>query len=723
LNHPGVVAGVVSILGIAGALIYAGGGAASVAYCLITDGAIVIAWLAAAAGWGAWLTGWLLRGGGGGGCSDGRRSILLPVVTSIAFGLGLLSLLELGLGLAGALGRVPAFGLVGLGWLLGALWLIINGQRLRASGERTCGVASTPPPRNSATPPPADTQPSSPLERRERGIQSATDTHWRWLWLLTAPIISTALVAAMFPAGMLWKPEEPHGYDAVEYHLQVPREWQEGGRIVPLTHNVFSYFPFGVEMHYLLAMQLKGGAWPAMYLAQLMHLAMVALAVAAACGFANQLASNRRTGTIASIAIATIPWLAQLAPLGFNEGGLLLFGTMSAGWALVAARNAALPPSAIAPATSPPAPWTFLRTVALAGAMAGFASGVKLTGVPLFLLATPLALLTVLLRRSPRSAFRGAILFGVAGTLAFSPWLIRNVAWSGNPVFPEGTALFGHAHFTEAQVQRWKAAHSPRPDQQSPEARLVEFGAQVLRSWQFGYILLPLGLAGLLVGWRRTEARLLALLLTIHAAVWLGLTHLQGRFFVPALPLAALALAIAPWERIIPGRGRLVSYGVMTIIGVAAMIGWWNVHERLSERLAGLHDDRGLDARGAILANEQILGPLLPEALWKFPSDDPEWKLILVGDAQAFTYPVPSARIRYRTPFDVREGNEGNVFDAYGVQFRDSRTWLRVDPDELLRFGQYYAPFPRVPSNAASRPGWQRGSPPYVVQPGEPLVK
>src|SRR5687768_12988620 len=63
LSHPGVVAAVVGMLGVAGALVYAGGGAASVAYCLLTDGAILAAWLAAAAGWGVWPTLWLVRGG------------------------------------------------------------------------------------------------------------------------------------------------------------------------------------------------------------------------------------------------------------------------------------------------------------------------------------------------------------------------------------------------------------------------------------------------------------------------------------------------------------------------------------------------------------------------------------------------------------------------------------------------------------------------------------
>ena len=81
----------------------------------------------------------------------------------------------------------------------------------------------------------------------------------RWFLLLAIPPMAMMTVAAMLPPYLLWTPDEPHGYDAVEYHLQVPREWYEAGRIVPLHHNVFSYLPFNVEMHYLLAMHLRGG--------------------------------------------------------------------------------------------------------------------------------------------------------------------------------------------------------------------------------------------------------------------------------------------------------------------------------------------------------------------------------------------------------------------------------------------------------------------------------
>src|SRR5947209_2014296 len=127
-----------------------------------------------------------------------------------------------------------------------------------------------------------------------------------WLWLLAAPVTVIVLVGSMIYPGILCH-DEPNGYDVVEYHLQIPREWFELGRIVPLHHNVFSYFPFNVEMHYLLAMHLRGGPWAGMYLAQLMHATFIALTIFAIYGFVRWDA-NRTRAVIASIALTCVPW-------------------------------------------------------------------------------------------------------------------------------------------------------------------------------------------------------------------------------------------------------------------------------------------------------------------------------------------------------------------------------------------------------------------------------
>ena len=60
------------------------------------------------------------------------------------------------------------------------------------------------------------------------------------------------------------------------------------------TTTSFLIFPFNVEMHYLLAMHLRGGPWAGMYLAQLMHLSYVVLAVLAVYAFATSDSSGKR---------------------------------------------------------------------------------------------------------------------------------------------------------------------------------------------------------------------------------------------------------------------------------------------------------------------------------------------------------------------------------------------------------------------------------------------
>src|SRR5262249_54024495 len=133
---------------------------------------------------------------------------------------------------------------------------------------------------------------------------------WHWLWLGLMPVLGIVLACAMLPPGMLWR-DEPNGYDVTEYHLQVPREGFEAGRITGLHHNVFSYMPFNVEMHYLLAMELRGGPWSGMYLAQLMHVMFFVLTVVAIYAL---LAEKHPHGAIvASVIAGATPWMGLLA--------------------------------------------------------------------------------------------------------------------------------------------------------------------------------------------------------------------------------------------------------------------------------------------------------------------------------------------------------------------------------------------------------------------------
>ena len=66
--------------------------------------------------------------------------------------------------------------------------------------------------------------------------------------VLIVPPVAFVLLAAVLP---------PADFDVREYHLQVPKEWLQAGRIEFLPHNVYGNMPLGAEMQALLAMVRK----------------------------------------------------------------------------------------------------------------------------------------------------------------------------------------------------------------------------------------------------------------------------------------------------------------------------------------------------------------------------------------------------------------------------------------------------------------------------------
>ncbi len=670
----GALLGVFAALTLIGVLAYAGPSAAVVAYRLFVDGVWLVLWLAAAEGVGTLCLGAFLPDGvtvakpvDARDAGPGSPAPLLAV-TSVALGLGVLGLCVLGLGLAGWLNRVTA------------TLLLIGGL---ASGA----------PR---------------WLRRDQGDEGsiarrwlAAPATWEWVGLAAAPFLAIAIVGAMLPPGLLWSRYgggDPHGYDVVEYHLQVPREWYEAGRILPLHHNVFSYFPFNVEVHYLLAMHLRGGPWAGMYLAQEMHVAFVALSVLAVYAVARR-AGSRASAIVAAVVVASVPWMTQLASVAYDEGGFLLYATLAIGWAMWGLSERQLR----------------IRRFAIAGAMAGLACGVKLTAAPEVAVALAIAAtsLLVIRRRDPgeaRVAWIAPILaFLFTAGLFFGPWLARNVAWAGNPVFPEATRLLGRGHFSAVQQERWERAHSPRPDQRNLSKRLDALVRQGLLGWQYGYVIFPFAIVGAVAGYRSRGTWLLVLLLAFLIFFWLAFTHLQGRFLILAVPLCGLLIAQIEWRRFAP-------VGVVLALAIA-IAGWVPLDRGIRSYLYG-----SATSGAASLNFVDVLGR---EQFWpmqEFTEHVPEGAtLILIGDARAFWFPNPMSQLRYRTIFDVDAPANADAIEAWtGASDAGAGkdAWLFVSPEELDRFQKTYAKVPQLPKwalRAAARTG--NGSMPFIIAP------
>jgi hypothetical protein len=164
------------------------------------------------------------------------------------------------------------------------------------------------------------------------------------------------------------------------------------------------------------------------------------------------------------------------------------------------------------------------------------------------------------------------------------------------------------------------------------------------------------------------------------AGFWTWFTHHQGRFFVQAVPVAALLVAFVEW-----GRWRWVG---ATVVVLMALTSWGLVHHQFTSRLYG--------QRPWVLAlGIEDLSALTPQPLETVP---PDATVVLVGEAKAFWYQRDMRRLRYRTVFDVDTTKERDVIRAWTLpEGRGPGDWLLVDPEELRRFNRTYYDVPKLP--------------------------
>lgn len=154
------------------------------------------------------------------------------------------------------------------------------------------------------------------------------------------------VVASCSMPGWLWG-SEFGGFDSLSYHLQLPREWLEGGRIVPLEHNVYSYLPSSMEgaFTHLGAMWglvvegraeggMLAGDGEALVASQLLHAWCAVLAAGLIGRCADRAARmaglhERACAAARMMAWAVVlvtPWTVVVGSMAYNEMGMLALG-------------------------------------------------------------------------------------------------------------------------------------------------------------------------------------------------------------------------------------------------------------------------------------------------------------------------------------------------------------------------------------------------------------
>jgi hypothetical protein len=490
-------------------------------------GMLALAWLAAALGYGrSW------------------RALLFPdlperslargavgAALGVAFLLALDSLLAT-IGVLGAGRGTVAWGVMAVGWALGlpatARWIREARAALRA----------------------------------EHPLRWLARPACAWLAL---PTLGALAAAAAVPAGLLW-PTEFGGYDALSYHLEVPREWLALGRATPLPHNTYAAMPNLVEsafMHLGAAaawtdVRAMGAAAQCLHALLAVVAAWVIAALAAECAApaARGVEAPSRTQA-ARVARAAgwcfalgVPWIVVTGTLAYSEMGVLigLAGALLA-WQVAAGAG-----------------WSPWRLGVAIGLLLGAATGAKLTALGMAVL--PAVAWFVLApwdaparARGSRAAvvLRAGAVAACVALVVLAPWLVRNAAATGNPLFPFAAPVLGSGWWTPEQAERFAGAHRAVG---GLGRRAVEFWLQgpaygmgdppnSFEPWvpQWGIAWWGALAAGVVLvrrAGRGSIAPAALAALGVQVAFWLFATHLKSRFLLPCVvPMAVLAAGAA----------------------------------------------------------------------------------------------------------------------------------------------------------------------------------
>lgn len=353
----------------------------------------------------------------------------------------------------------------------------------------------------------------------------------------------------------------PTQWDAISYHLAVAKSYASSHSVEPLPHLRFCVFPQLMNMLFTSMLLLQDDI--AAQLVSVLTLVLTALAV---LGWGTRRFSFR-TGILGTALLLTSPMILFLGSTAYIDMGLTMFITL----AIFAFLN-----------------WSESRRgewVVLAGALTGFASGVKYTGA--FVALAFLIVLIAQVWRPRRWKLVGGFLLAVL--LSGGPWYARNVIYTHDPFFPMLSRTVPNPcwNAADAQVQRGDLAQHgtgrtfvsflklPWDLTFHQEKFFQDFGNSASRGI---FVLLPLSIWFAVIS---PLARRLMVTVLAYTIFWFVFAPLL-RYLQPIVPLWSLATAAAV-DRL-AGKVRLRPAGLLLIAAAAGGLLLWQSREQYSFR-------------------------------------------------------------------------------------------------------------------------------------------
>jgi hypothetical protein len=241
----------------------------------------------------------------------------------------------------------------------------------------------------------------------------------------------------------------PVDRDALTHHLAVPKLYLKHGGIYEIPHVPFSYYPMNLDLLYAIPLYFGNDIIP-----KYIHFGFALLTAGLIGSYLYRRLRSPIAALLGALLFLSLPVIVKLSITVYVDLGLIFFST-AALLQLLRWAETGFP----------------LKRLVLSGVFAGLCLGTKPNGMLSFFFlaaAVPFLYRPVaaapsaqpsdekqghLLKRMNLGALGWSAVFAFIALLVYSPWMLRNYIWTGNPVYPMAQAIFANNGPTDTRAQ------------------------------------------------------------------------------------------------------------------------------------------------------------------------------------------------------------------------------------------------------------------------------
>lgn len=203
--------------------------------------------------------------------------------------------------------------------------------------------------------------------------------------------------------------------DAIIHHLAIPKLWLKNGGFYDIKWAIYSYYPMNVDLLYLIPLYFNRD-----FMAKFIHMGFgIGTALLIYCYLKNKV--SRIAGLLGILVFLSTPIVVRLSTEVYVDLGLVFFTTASI-LAFIRYRDGEYKDFK----------WLFFSSVAM-----GLALGTKYNAlIAWFFLSMAVVFVCSRDTGEQWKAMKCGVIFFLISLFVFSPWLIKNIILTGNPLYP-----------------------------------------------------------------------------------------------------------------------------------------------------------------------------------------------------------------------------------------------------------------------------------------------